>query len=156
MRLKWCSISETSLQLLIFVTGFSVFHHRLGHPRYQIKNLEFDLRNQMEEKRHTQTQSRASAKDVRGSDLSASAQGVGTSFRGHTHIRWQLPQMTLHSEAGEIGSGQTKMIWNKEWSTQHTHHRILKIWVLLILLFKMQSNRAPWPKRNVLVKHCYS
>lgn len=45
------------------------------------------------------------------------------------------------------------MIWNKEWSTQHTHHTILEDLSSTHLTVKMQSNRAPWPKRNI-VKHC--
>lgn len=86
------------------MTGFSVFHHRLGHPRRQRNFRQLDLRNQREkEKNGTHKQSGTSAKDVKGSELSSSVQGLGTSFRGHTHIadsfhRWLCIQRQARSE----------------------------------------------------------
>lgn len=62
--------------------------------------------------------------------------------------------MALHSEAGEIGADRRE--WSETKSDLHNTPttQYSKIRVLLILWFKMQSNRAPWPKRNMLVKHC--
>lgn len=149
------------------MTGFSVFHHRLGHPRCQIKDnrfRKFDLRNQREKKKrhtHKHTESGASAKDVRGGfrfKLKRTEGGEGWYFIQGPHS-YSLTASTdgFAFRGRRDRSGQTKMIWNKEWSTQHTHHTILKDSSSTHLMgFKMQSNRAPWPKRNMLVKHyCY-
>lgn len=123
---------------------------------------QFDLRNQRgkgggkkKKRGHAHTNTTGRLRRASRVELSSSAQGLGTSFRAHTHIRWQLPQMPLHSEVGELGADRRK--WSETKSDPHNTPttQYSKIRVLLILWFLMQSNRALWPKRNKLVKHCY-
>lgn len=116
-------------------------------------NLTWETKGK--EKRHTNTESGASAKDVRGSDLSSSAQGIGTSFRGHTHIadsfhRWLCIQRQARSEWTDENDLKQRVIY-----TTHPPHNTQRFEFYSSYGCKMQSNRAPRPKRNTLVKHCY-
>ena len=132
------------------VTGFSVFQHRLGHPRWHTKTIWAvkPEKPKGKEKRHThtQTESGASAKAIKDSDLSSSAQGVGTSFRGHTHIRWQLPQMILHSEAGEIEWTDEDDLKQRVIYTTHPPHNTQTFGLRCKAI-------GPCGQREMLVKH---
>ena len=141
------------------MTGFSVFHHRLGHPRWQIKNCfrQFYLRNQRERRKgtHTDTDSGASAKDVKGSDLSSSVQGLGTSFRGATLIfadsfhRWLCIQRQARSEWTDENDLKQRVIY-----TTHPPHNTQRFEFYSSYGLKCKAI-GPRGQRGMLVKHCY-
>lgn len=140
MRPKWCSISETSLQILILRSLDSPW--QVSHPRWQIKIILGNVTwgNQGERKKgrtHTHTRHGAALRRRGG-------QGVGTSIRSH-RIRWQLPQKTLHSGTGEIGVDRCE--WSeKQSSTNHTHHTIPKDSSSTHLMVEDTRQRGPMAK----------
>lgn len=109
---------------------------------------------------HKHTESGASAKDVgrgvRGSDLSSSAQRGLVLHSGATLIfadsfhRWLCIQRQARSEWTDENDLKQRVIY-----TTHPPHNTQRFEFYSSYDFKMQSNRAPWPKRNMLVKHYY-
>lgn len=143
------------------MTGFSVFHHRLGHPRWQIKtilgNLTWETKGE-KKKGHTQTHRergfcegrrgfRFKLKRTRGRGLVLHS-GATLIFADSFH-RWLCIQRQARSERTDENDLKQRVI-----STTHPPHNTQRLEFYSSYGFKMQSNRAPWPKRNMLVKHC--
>lgn len=145
------------------MTGFSVFHHRLGHPRCQIinnKEIWPEKPKGKGKKAHTNTE-RGFCEGRQGLRFKLKRTGRGGGWGGWYFIQgphsYSLTASTddFAFRGRRDRSGQTKMIWNKEWSTQHTHHTILKDSSSThLMVLRCRSNRALWQKRNMLVKHC--
>lgn len=97
----------------------------------------FDLRNQ-KKKRQTHNKERDFCEGRQGSDFKLKRTGglVGSSFRRATLMFADRFHKGFAFRGRRDRCRQTKMIWNKEWSTQHTHHTQLKDWSSTHLLFE--------------------
>lgn len=121
-------------------------------------NLKGDLtwETKRGKKRHTHThttKSGTSAKDVEGQILSSSAQGVGLVGwyfiqKGHTHVRWQVPQrLCIQRQARSVQTDENDLKQRVIYTT-HPPHKTKRLEFYSSFCLKMQRHRGPRPKEN--------